>query len=77
MLNIHFTIDPYHCSSLCLSLTVTNKEHETFFFNTSVNSGNIPDAQSPTARKGVQHTGSLCAILTQTCGHGNTDVKTV
>lgn len=25
------------------------------FFNTSVNSGNIPDAQSPTARKGVQH----------------------
>lgn len=46
------------------------------FFNTSVNSGNVPDAQSPTARKGVQHTGSLCAILTQTCGHGDTDVKT-
>lgn len=71
MLNIHSTIDLYHCLSLCLSLTITNKDYETFFFlNTSVNCGNIPDAQSPTARKGVQHTGSLC-------GHGDTDVKTV
>lgn len=42
------------------------------FFNTSVNSGNVPGAQNPTDRKRVQHTGSLCSILTQTCGHGDT-----
>lgn len=76
MLNIHFTVDLCDCSSFCLSLTITEKDYESGF-NTSVNSGNVPDTQSPTTRKGVQHTGSLRAILTQTCGHGDTDVKTV
>lgn len=76
MLNIQFTVDLCDRSSFCLSLKTTDKDYETGF-NTSVNSGNVPDTQSPTARKGVQHTGSLPAILTQTCGHGDTDVKTV